>query len=173
MRSIKSRRGLIPAYGITTLAFFIVLSILICQPISAYAQKTGKTTYPSRLKNVINLRVGKHLIRAEIADTPELRDIGLMNRKSLGNNEGMLFVFEFKYPYCFWMKNTPLPLSIAFLDDDGSIINKEDMHPYNLNSHCPKKPVHYALEMNQGWFDQHNLKVGMRIIGLPPLTIPK
>lgn len=111
------------------------------------------------------LTAGMHLIRAEVARTPEQRAIGLMHRKSLGSNDGMLFVFEQPGVQCFWMKNTLIPLSIAFLADDGSIVNIADMQPQSLDSHCSDKPVRLALEMNQGWFDKKGIKPGTRLRG--------
>jgi hypothetical protein len=106
-----------------------------------------------------------HLITAEVADSPEERGIGLMHRPSMPANHGMLFVFEQPGVHCFWMKNTLLPLSIAFLADDGSIVNIADMPPRSEASHCPTKPVRLALEMNQGWFAKRGLKAGSRIGG--------
>ncbi len=108
-----------------------------------------------------------YAIKAEIAATPEARELGLMYRKTMPANEGMLFVFEEKAGHCFWMKNTDLPLSIAFLADDGSIVNIEDMAPQTEDNHCPRAAVRYALEMNKGWFVQKGLKAGAKIGGLP------
>ncbi len=115
----------------------------------------------------ITLSAGMHLIQAEVAQTPEQRGIGLMHRPKMGANEGMLFVFEAPTQQCFWMKNTLLPLSIAFLEDDGSVVNIEDMAPLALNSHCSKRPVRFALEMNQGWFAKRGIKAGSRLQGGP------
>jgi hypothetical protein len=118
------------------------------------------TTLPTTL-----LKAGTHTIYTEVASTEESREIGLMYRKTLPENNGMLFVFEtLDVNNCFWMKDTYLPLSIAFLRDDGTIINIADMQPYNLYEHCPSEPVRYALEMNQGWFSKKNINVGTRII---------
>jgi uncharacterized protein len=115
----------------------------------------------------ITLTAGMHLIQAEVAQNPEQRGIGLMHRPKMGANEGMLFVFESATQQCFWMKNTLLPLSIAFLDTDGSVVNIEDMAPQTLNGHCSSKPVRFALEMNQGWFSKRGVKPGSRIQGGP------
>ncbi len=115
----------------------------------------------------ITLSAGMHLVQAEVAQTSEQRGIGLMHRPKMGANEGMLFVFEAESAQCFWMKNTLLPLSIAFLDGDGSVVNIEDMAPQTLNGHCSKKPVRFALEMNQGWFAKRGIKPGSRIQGGP------
>lgn len=113
----------------------------------------------------ITLNAGMHLIHAEVAQTPGQRQIGLMNRPSMGVNDGMLFVFEVPGQQCFWMKNTLLPLSIAFLADDGSVVNIEDMKPQSLDSHCSRKEVRYALEMNQGWFAKRGIKAGTKLSG--------
>ena len=113
------------------------------------------------------LTAGFHVITAELARTPEQRAIGLMHRPTMPANDGMLFVFEQPGQQCFWMKNTLLPLSIAFLADDGSIVNIEDMKPQSLDSHCSKKPVRFVLEMNKGWFDKRAIKPGAKITGAP------
>lgn len=113
------------------------------------------------------LLVDGHAVDAEVAATEPSRAYGLMNRKSLPENHGMLFVFDRTDSHCFWMKNTPLPLSIAFIDDDGTIVNIADMQPFDESSHCPVKPVRYALEMSQGWFKNHAVKAPARINGLP------
>jgi len=112
----------------------------------------------------IKLQAGIHPIIAEVASTKNNRQYGLMSRKQIPENYGMLFIFETLQKYCFWMKNTHLPLSIAFLRDDGTIINIADMQPYSLYKHCANEPVRYALEMNQGWFAKKNVNVGTRII---------
>jgi uncharacterized membrane protein (UPF0127 family) len=115
----------------------------------------------------IKLGAGMHVISAEVAQSPEQRATGLMNRPSMGANEGMLFVFEEANPQCFWMKNTLLPLSIAFIADDGTVVNIADMKPQALESHCSAKPVRYALEMNQGWFAKRGIKAGSKLTGRP------
>ena len=115
----------------------------------------------------IRLNAGIHNIDAELAQTPEQRSTGLMQRPTMGPNEGMLFAFEAPGTQCFWMKNTLLPLSIAFLDDGGHVVNIEDMRPQTLDGHCSEKPVRYALEMNQGWFAKRGIKPGARIQGGP------
>jgi uncharacterized membrane protein (UPF0127 family) len=115
----------------------------------------------------VTLRAGFHAISAEVARTPEQRAVGLMHRKEMATHEGMLFVFETAGTQCFWMKNTLIPLSIAFLADDGRIVNIADMQPQTLNSHCSDEPVRLALEMNQGWFAKRGIKPGMHIQGGP------
>lgn len=121
---------------------------------------------PQRLPT-IRLTAGFHLIEAEVAQTPQQRQIGLMHRPALPPNGGMLFAFEAPAQQCFWMKNTLLPLSIAFLADDGTIVNIEDMQPQSLASHCSKQPVRLALEMSQGWFAKRGIKAGAKLAGAP------
>ncbi len=99
-------------------------------------------------------------IRVEVARTPEERAKGLMDRKQLGKDDGMLFIFETEAYHGFWMKNTLIPLSIAFIDRDGKIVAISDMKPLTLDSHDPPRPVLYALEMNKGWFAEHGIRVG-------------
>lgn len=121
---------------------------------------------PQRLPTV-TLTAGMHNIVAMVAQTPEQRAVGLMHRREMATHEGMLFVFEQPATQCFWMKNTLLPLSIAFLADDGTIVNLADMQPQSLDAHCSVKPVRYALEMNQGWFARRAIKPGFRLAGGP------
>lgn len=116
---------------------------------------------------VIPLNAGMHVIQAELVANDKDRQQGLMFREKMGPNEGMVFVFDAPATVCMWMKNTLLPLSVAFIDDSGKIVNIEDMKPQTTESHCAKKPVRYALEMNQGWFKQKNIKPGSPIGGLP------
>ena len=99
-------------------------------------------------------------IWVEVAKTPEETSNGLMGRKHLGKDEGMLFIFEVEDYHGFWMKNTLIPLSIAFIDKDGRIVKITDMKPLSLQTHAPPRPVLYALEMNKGWFSTNGIKVG-------------
>ncbi len=143
-----------------TFSYFLAVSLLLA-------------TLPSQAQDAaqklptVTLTAGMHLIQAEVASNPEQRGIGLMHRPSMGANEGMLFVFESESQQCFWMKNTLLPLSIAFLGEDGRVVNIEDMAPQTLGGHCSAKPVRFALEMNQGWFAKRGVKAGSRIQGGP------
>ena len=129
---------------------------------SAAAQQTQRF-------NLVALTAGINLIKAEVAAAPAEREQGLMFREKMAQNEGMVFVFEGPAEVCMWMKNTLLPLSVAFIDGNGKIVNIEDMKPQSLDSHCAKSLVRYALEMNVGWFRQKNIKAGSVIEGLPPL----
>jgi uncharacterized membrane protein (UPF0127 family) len=117
--------------------------------------------------SVIPLTAGMYVIQAEVAARNAEREQGLMYRRMMGPNEGMVFLFDAPAGVCMWMKNTYLPLSVAFLDSDGKILNIEDMRPETLDSHCAKGLATYALEMNLGWFKQKNIKAGSRISGLP------
>ena len=117
---------------------------------------------------VVELKAGMHLIKAEVAADFSSRGQGLMHRKSLAPNTGMLFVFDGAAIHCMWMKNTYIPLSVAFLDEKGTIINIADMQPHNEQSHCAARPALYALEMTQGWFAQRGIKAGARLGGSPP-----
>ena len=123
---------------------------------------------PQPTLRTTKLTAGIHVITAEIASTPQSRMIGLMMRERVAPNHGMVFVFEDKSQHCFWMRNTLIPLSIAFIDDDGTIVNIADMTPKSEASTCPQRPVRYALEMDQGWFAKRGVTAGNKINGLPP-----
>lgn len=115
---------------------------------------------------VTRIAAGMFFIEAQVAATHPQRQHGLMGRTDLGPFEGMLFVFDQPGTQCFWMKNTPLPLSIAFLADDGRIVNIADMKPFDdRTQHCSAEPVRLALEMNQGFFERRGLKAGTKLGG--------
>lgn len=139
----------------------LLISVLFVANTAVQAQDA-----PQKLRSM-PLTAGMHVIQAEIATSPEQRAIGLMHRKTMPTNNGMLFVFEAAEPQCFWMRNTLLPLSIAFIADDGSIVNIADMQPMTETSHCSDKPVRFALEMNQGWFTKRGIKAGFKLKGQP------
>ena len=113
------------------------------------------------------ITVGMYLIDTQVAATPEQRSTGLMYRQQMPQAEGMLFIFDHPSEQCFWMKNTLLPLTAAFVADDGTIVNLADMKPKTTESHCSEKPVRYVLEMNQGWFAQKGIKAGFKLRGRP------
>jgi len=115
----------------------------------------------------IQITAGMYLIDTQVAATPEQRSTGLMHRRQMPAGEGMLFVFNFPSEQCFWMKNTLIPLTAAFVADDGTIVNLADMKPLTTDSHCSAKPVRYVLEMNQGWFDKKGIKAGFKLAGRP------
>lgn len=114
----------------------------------------------------LELSAGIHLIRAEVAHTFETRAQGLMYRRSLGPNEGMLFVFPLPEIQCMWMKNTLIPLSVAFTDERGRIVSISDMQPQTESPHCAAEPAKFALEMSRGWFSAKGIKAGARILGV-------
>ncbi len=113
------------------------------------------------------LSVGMYRIDAQIATTSEQHATGLMFRTDMPQHEGMLFVFQQPTQQCFWMKNTLIPLSVAFVADDGTIVNLDEMKAQTLNAHCSEKPVRYVLEMNTGWFAKKGLKAGNKLQGQP------
>jgi len=122
---------------------------------------------PQPRLQTIDLTAGMHVIKTELALTMQQQMTGMMWRTEMGMNEGMLFVYDQPDRRCFWMRNTLVPLSIAFIADDGSIVNIADMKPRSEQSHCSAQPVRYALEMNQGWFAKRGLKPGFKLRGAP------
>jgi uncharacterized membrane protein (UPF0127 family) len=114
----------------------------------------------------IEILVGPHPIAVEIANDPAARAVGLMHRASLPAEQGMLFVFPDDRPVCMWMRNTRLPLSVAFVDASGVILNLADMTPLSEKRHCSAGPVRYALEVNRGWFTGRAISAGERITRL-------
>ena len=143
-----------------------IKSIITAAVAAVLAPQAAAQDGPQKLPST-RLTAGFHLINAEVASTAEQRAIGLMHRPAMPANDGMLFVFERAGQQCFWMKNTLLPLSIAFLDDDGTIVNIEEMKPQSLQSHRSARPVRFALEMNQDWFGKRAIKPGAKITGAP------
>jgi len=119
---------------------------------------------------LVQLTAGMHVVRAELAADFSTRMQGLMYRESLAPNAGMLFVFDEVTTHCMWMKNTLIPLSVAFLDEGGAIVSISDMQPQSEQTHCAKKPALYALEMTKGWFAQRGIKAGMKIGGLEKIS---
>ena len=139
------------------------LAWLVCAVAGlAQAQEQPQLNLP-RAKVV----AGMYQIDVQLAMTPDQRQTGLMHRAEMPQHEGMLFVFEQPSQQCFWMKNTLLPLTAAFVADDGTIVNLVDMKPQTTDSHCSAKPVRYVLEMNQGWFAKRAIKAGYKLGGKP------
>ena len=116
---------------------------------------------------IISLNAGMYVIQAQVATTPEEREIGLMFRKAIRVNEGMLFVFDQPGMQCFWMKNTLIPLTATFIADDGTIINTADMKAMTTDTHCSAAPVRYVLETSPGWLAQHGFGPGKKLSGRP------
>ena len=146
-----------------TLLAVPALALLLGMANAASAQSRPQPTLPT-----VKLNAGIHVITAELATTNQTRMVGLMHREKLGPNHGMLFVFEDKAQQCFWMRNTRVPLTIAFIEDDGAVTQLADMAPQTEANHCSQKPVRYALEMEQGWFAKRGVLPGMKLTGLPP-----
>jgi uncharacterized membrane protein (UPF0127 family) len=140
-----------------SIAFLFAALLAAC----AFAQE------PQMNLQRVRLSAGMHQIDAQVAATHEQRMTGLMHRREMPQHEGMLFVFEQPSQQCFWMKNTLLPLSIAFIADDGTIVNIDEMQAQSLDSHCSAKPVRYVLEMNKGWFARRGIQAGARLSGPP------
>ena len=137
-------------------AFFLLWCVL------SFAQDQPQTQL-ARIK----LQLGMYQIDTQVAQTPDQRSVGLMFRSDMPAHEGMLFMFEQPSIQCFWMKNTLLPLTAAFVADDGTIVNLADMKPQSTDSHCSLKPVRFVLEMHQGWFAKKGFKAGNKLVGLP------
>jgi uncharacterized membrane protein (UPF0127 family) len=140
----------------------LVAALAIALPLAVTAQTAAQPKLPT-----VQINASLHNIHAELAQTPEQRMIGLMFRDKLGANDGMLFAFEEPATQCFWMKNTLVPLSVAYIADDGTVVNIADMAPQSLQPHCSVKPVRFALEMNQGWFSKRGIKSGFKLKGPP------
>jgi hypothetical protein len=139
----------------------LLASLALALPSQAQQVSFGRT----------QLMAGMHVIQAETAISNAQRRQGLMFREQMPTNAGMVFVFDTPPSVqCMWMKNTLIPLSVAFIDEQGTIVNIEDMQPKSLDNHCSTKPVKYALEMNLGWFAQKHVKPGAKISGLPGLN---
>jgi uncharacterized membrane protein (UPF0127 family) len=141
---------------------FMLIGLSFAVLTSTFAQNAPQTELART-----TISAGMHLIDTQVAATPNQREIGLMYRKEMPVHEGMLFSFEQASVQCFWMKNTLLPLTAAFVADDGVIVNLADMKPQSTDSHCSKRPVRFVLEMNQGWFAKKGIKEGFRLTGKP------
>ena len=141
---------------------------LICTTLLLLASSQALAQMPR-----LELTAGFHRIEAEVAADQANRMQGLMHRRSMPANQGMLFVFTQADRHCMWMRNTLLPLSVAFLDEQGRILNIEDMKPETETNHCATGPARFALEMNLGWFSSKGLKPGLRIGGIEKSPRPQ
>ncbi|MFM1817924.1 MAG: hypothetical protein RL364_784 [Pseudomonadota bacterium] len=143
--------------------FRIAIALLLTLSSSvALSQTAGK---PQMDLPRAQLQAGMHLLQVQVASTGKQREVGLMWRKEMPIQEGMLFVFEQAAGQCFWMRNTLIPLTAAFIADDGTIVNLADMQPQSDTSHCSGQPVRFVLEMNQGWFAKRGIRAGQKIGG--------
>lgn len=156
MNILQTMRSTLTSF-LFTISSLIVTALL---PSTALAEGVPQTQLPRT-----TLNAGMHLLQVQLAQDFEQRQIGLMWRKEMPQNEGMLFIFEQPAVQCFWMRNTYLPLTAAFVADDGTIVNLADMKPMNDSSHCSNKPVRFVLEMNQGWFAKRNIQAGYKLTG--------
>ena len=140
--------------------------VLLCSALLIWGQARAEGGPQLNLERTV-LTAGMNRLDVQLAQTPPQHQIGLMWRKDMPQHEGMLFVFAHASTQCFWMRNTFLPLTAAFLADDGTIVNLADMKPLSTDSHCSAQPVRYVLEMNQGWFAKKGLIAGSRLSGPP------
>lgn len=142
----------------------LILSVLV------FLFLAGEKAFPEEgEKFFMHLNVKGRKIRVEVARTEEEKARGLMFREALGKDDGMLFVYDREEALAFWMKNTPIPLSIAFIDKKGKIVDIQDMEPFSLQTHVSALPARYALEMNQGWFRRNGIGFG-DVVEIPPLV---
>ncbi len=150
-------------------AFLIGVTLLV--GMTAFAQKTAQKTAQKAVPPTLHILKFSNSpfvqIKVEVASTDAQRALGLMNRKKIDKDGGMLFISAAPENTCMWMKNTLLPLSVAFINAQGQIVNIEDMQPKTLTTHCAKEPVQYALEMNAGWFAAHQITPGTVVLNLP------
>ena len=145
----------------------VLLTVIALQCGVALAQPAPQLDLPRE-----QLSFGVHRIEVQVAATPERRQTGLMMRPQMPQQEGMLFVFDKPAVQCFWMKNTLLPLTAAFIGDDGTVVNLADMQPQTTDSHCSTAPVRYVLEMNRGWFAARRIAPGFKVNGARFSSVP-
>ncbi len=134
--------------------------------LSALSALAVPLTAAAQSMPAVELSAGMYRIEAEVAATEPSRELGLMHRKTMAPQRGMLFVFDAPGRQCMWMRNTLLPLAVAFLDERGRIINVEEMQPQTDDNHCAAKPAKYALEMNAAWFKARGFGAGTPIEGI-------
>lgn len=146
-------------YALNQVSQALSLIMMLTLPVSVLADSAAR----------VELRTGMFRISAEVASDYSSRATGLMNRSVMPSHEGMIFVYPEPAIHCMWMKNTLIPLSVAFLNDEGRVINVEEMSPQTEDNHCAEAPARYALEMNSGWFRSKNVGPGALIKGLDQL----
>jgi uncharacterized protein len=182
MRGLTSSKESLVRFSLRP--FFVRCALAVALPLAAFAALTFTTAATSSVAQAqqmppgakqpsefprVKLTAGMFVIDAAVAANDADREQGLMYRSQLGPNEGMLFVFGENAVHCFWMKNTLIPLSIAFIRADGTITDIDEMQAETTNNHCPRNNGTFALEMPKGWFTAKGIKPGMTIQGLPPL----
>jgi uncharacterized protein len=149
----------------------LIRGFLLCSTLGlaglSFAQSSSPNA-PQPPLPTIKVKAGMFIVTAEVAKEPAERSMGLMFRQTMEPDHGMLFVFDRADLHCFWMRNTLLPLSIAWLTEDGTIVSIADMTPKSETNNCPTGVAKYALEMNQGWFKKKGLKAGSKLKA-PPL----
>jgi len=166
LRVRPGRRHLMLRLAVAFLALWLIITIgrqALGQTVWSLNQAHASTSG----QGVVELTLAGRRLAAELADTPELRSRGLMYRTDLGPDQGMLFIFDQAERHCMWMRNTPLPLSVAFIDASGKIINLADMTPFSDTAHCATRPARYAVETRQGWFARNGVGPGDRVRGIP------
>ena len=159
-------RDLLPTAGAPRSARLLVLVAVAGTTWTCERSRAPET--PAAGLPTVTLTVGGHPVTAEVVDDPDLRARGLMERAALQPDHGMIFVYPDEQVRSFWMKNTILPLSIAFMDAGGRIVHTADMEPLDLTAVPSQRPAMYALEMQQGWFAAHQVGPGQKVEGLPP-----
>ena len=157
----------------TSLRPVLCATLLTLAATAVHAQGPTPAPQPQLDLERATLQAGRQKISVQLARTPQQRQTGLMHRRSMPQQEGMLFVFDQPGVQCFWMKNTLLPLTAAFVDDDGTIVNLANMQPQTETPHCSAKPVRYVLEMNQGWFAQKGIKPGSKLVSAAVFSTKK
>lgn len=163
--SLAHRFSPLPASRTHAYRAAICLAMGLMLGASPVLSQSPQTSGPQLGLARTQMTAGMHRLEVQLAQTPEQRQIGLMWRKDMPTHEGMLFVFEQASTQCFWMRNTLISLTAAFLDDDGTIVNLADMQPQSEDSHCSAKPVRFVLEMNQGWFAKRQIRPGYKLGG--------
>jgi uncharacterized membrane protein (UPF0127 family) len=146
----------------------VLVALVTLEPFAAHAKDSANAPLPT-----IALKAGGQTIQAEVAATDATRQKGLMFREKMARNEGMLFIFNELAYHAMWMRNTPLPLAVAYMDDAGKIVSIHEMEPHTETTHQAAGPVRYALEMNRGWFAANKIKVGDSIKGLEKAPKPR
>lgn len=147
----------------------VITFSLVAAALLAAAGLLPSFSEPARAE-FAEVKFGPRVVKAEVAATPRSREVGLMNRPSLPAEQGMLFVFPTEGQYCMWMKDTLIPLSVAFMDRQGRILNIADMQPGSRQTHCAAGSIRYALEVNQGWFKRRAIQTGDVASGIESLT---